>query len=151
MIDIENRNKKTRERMRRYRERQKSVTKSVTKIVQQSQKVIGKSVTKSVTVTHPIPSALNTPAFQAAWAAFIESRKQIRKPITAIAMERQFAKFIKYDVAVVVAALEKSVENGWQGVFPESIKAEPKEWDPDDAAEELYAKMCGDRDGKSEV
>jgi len=53
---------------------------------------------------------------------FILHRKQIKKPLTPITLKRLCRKLRKYDLPTCTEALSLSVENGWTGVFPESIK-----------------------------
>lgn len=59
--------------------------------------------------------------FDAAWADFKVHRQQIRKKMTPLAEERLLKKLGKYDESVAVKAIEQSIENGWQGVFPERL------------------------------
>lgn len=54
-----------------------------------------------------------------AFADFVSHRKAMKKPMTEIAIDRMIKKLSGYDNDTAIAALEKSIENGWQGVFPE--------------------------------
>lgn len=64
-----------------------------------------------------IPENLNTEFFKAAWYDFQQHRKEIKKKMTPLAGSRMLKKLAKHSVDVAVLMLEKSIENGWQGVF----------------------------------
>jgi len=68
------------------------------------------------------PSYQQHDQFMRAVHDFILHRKQIKKPLTPIALKRLGRKLRKYDLPTCTEALSLSVENGWTGVFPESIK-----------------------------
>jgi len=57
---------------------------------------------------------------------FIEHRKAMKKPMTDIAIGRMVKKLNGYSEGVAIASLEKSIENGWQGVFPEKETGAPR-------------------------
>jgi hypothetical protein len=65
--------------------------------------------------------SLNPPAYidRAAWLAFVEMRKQIRKPLTDRACELTWKKLAKMqaDGVDITAALEQSTMSCYQGVF----------------------------------
>lgn len=65
----------------------------------------------------PVPEALDTPAFRKAWEDWKKYRKQARKPLTPISMERQFSMLSRLGAAAAVASIERSIERGWQGLF----------------------------------
>ena len=52
---------------------------------------------------------------------FIAYRRAMEKPLMDTSIERLTKKLNSYSVDVVIKALEMSMENGWQGVFPEKI------------------------------
>lgn len=62
------------------------------------------------------------PQFLEAWGNFEVHRKEIRKPMTEQSAKNVVRKLSAYSVSVAIAALNKSIENGWTGVFPENIK-----------------------------
>lgn len=64
-----------------------------------------------------IPSDLDTPEFLSAWKDFQQHRKEIRKKMTPLAGKRMLKKLNKHSPGVAVLMLERSIENGWQGVF----------------------------------
>jgi hypothetical protein len=55
--------------------------------------------------------------FESSWEDFKEHRKQIKKPMTELAKNRMLKKLGKYSVSVAIEMLDRSIENGWQGVF----------------------------------
>ena len=55
--------------------------------------------------------------FECSWQDFKEHRKQIKKPMTELAENRMLKKLGKYSVSVAIEMLDRSIENGWQGVF----------------------------------
>lgn len=58
----------------------------------------------------------------AAFNEFIEYRKEIKKPVKGASLEKLQAKFARYDFATQQAAVDKSIECGWQGIFPDKIE-----------------------------
>ena len=54
-----------------------------------------------------------------AWEAFVDHRKQIKKPLTKIAAKRIINKLTEGNAETTLWA---SVENGWSGVFPDGGK-----------------------------
>jgi len=53
---------------------------------------------------------------------FILHREQLKRPLTPVAIKRLTNKLTQYSIPTVIEALKKSIESGWTGVFPESIK-----------------------------
>lgn len=69
-----------------------------------------------------IPAALDTPKFRKAWEQFCEYRRDDkRKPITQRSCTMLLNKLDRDGVEAAVEAIEQSIANGWQGVFPERI------------------------------
>ena len=64
-----------------------------------------------------IPESLATPAFLSAWDDWQRYRKERRKKLTPITIERQLAKLAKAGPDTAVAMIEQSIENGWIGLF----------------------------------
>ena len=50
------------------------------------------------------------------WVAY---RKEIKKTMKPTTIEAQIKKLIQYPKAVIISAIDKSIESGWQGLFPE--------------------------------
>lgn len=65
----------------------------------------------------PIPSELDTEAGRKALAEFREHRRQMRKPLTAMAETKLFQEWSPKGSDRFVAAVDRSIANGWQGVF----------------------------------
>ena len=71
----------------------------------------------------PLPEALDTPEFQKAWEEWIAYRKERRQPLTASTVRKQFAELAAWGPTKAVTAIERSIRNGWQGLFdPEEKK-----------------------------
>lgn len=69
-----------------------------------------------------LPLTLNTPAFQKAWADYEEYRRQRRLPkLVPMSVQRQWDRLSDYGPGVSVAAIEQTITNGWQGIFPERV------------------------------
>jgi len=67
------------------------------------------------------PEKLNTEKFILTWADWTQHRTEIRHKLTPKAVEKQLRLLEKYSVDEAVAIVEKSIQNGWQGLFPEPI------------------------------
>jgi DNA-binding MarR family transcriptional regulator len=70
----------------------------------------------------PKPNLPETPAewpepLKAAWGQFVAYRRERRQPLTPTGAGRLMAKLSAWGPNKAVAALNASVENGWQGVF----------------------------------
>lgn len=61
---------------------------------------------------------LDNQKFIDAWCEFIEHRKEIKKPMTELAIKKMLKKLAAYPSDIATAMLDQSIENGWQGVFP---------------------------------
>ena len=53
---------------------------------------------------------------------FIQHRKQLKKPMTKIAINRMISKLNKYDPRTAEQMLVQSMENGWSGIFEQKTK-----------------------------
>ncbi len=62
-------------------------------------------------------------SFRKALHQFIIHRKQMGQPPTPMSVTKFTNKLSKYDISIAIEALNKSIENSWRGVFPESIKS----------------------------
>ena len=65
-----------------------------------------------------LPEQLRTPEFQSAWCDFVKHRREIKKPLTPTQAEVAMRKLNGWGLAAAIEALENSVANGWQGIFP---------------------------------
>jgi hypothetical protein len=84
---------------------------------------------KPKTKSEPEPVLpFTSPAFREAWTAWVRHRKEIRKPLTPTASERQLKKLADMGEARAIAALDHSMANGWQGIFePYASKPTPNQ------------------------
>lgn len=84
-----------------------------------------------------IPVGLDTQNFRKVWEEFCDFRsRDKRKPITERSCKMLLKKLDEAGLELAVAALEQSIANGWQGVFPENVsqgeirgKGKPKRYD----------------------
>lgn len=80
----------------------------------------------------PVPEALDTQNFRRAWEDWKKYRRQARKPLTPISVERQFAMLSRLGADAAVASIEQSIERGWQGLFEPQNGTASKSTDPID-------------------
>lgn len=79
-----------------------------------------------------VPTAIDTDTFRAKWAEWCEYRAAKKKPVSGHAAGAMLSKLAKFGEATAIKAIEASIENDWQGVFPEKIVAAPKpKWKQD--------------------
>lgn len=65
----------------------------------------------------PIPEALDTETFRAAWDRWHKFRSEIGKSLKPSTEAAQIKKFTEWGEALAVQAIEASITNGWQGLF----------------------------------
>jgi hypothetical protein len=75
--------------------------------------------TESGSLPAPLPEVLDTPDFLSAWKVFLSQRAHRGKKVTPVAATRLLAKLAKYGPVIAVKAVDRALENDWQGVFPE--------------------------------
>jgi len=73
----------------------------------------------------PVPLAIDTERFRAKWAEWCEYRQAKKKPVSGHAAGATLSKLAKFGEATAIKAIEASIENDWQGVFPEKVQAAP--------------------------
>lgn len=74
-----------------------------------------------------IPASLDSESFRAAWEDFKKHRIEKRCKMTPTMSEKLLEKLEKHGEWVAIQAIKTSIENGWQGVFPEKvINSDPK-------------------------
>ena len=78
----------------------------------------GKAKAKSVSVE--IPENLRTEPFEKAWADFQQHRREIRAKMTEKAAEKIMEKLCELGPDRAVFELNRSMQNGWRGIFPDS-------------------------------
>lgn len=64
---------------------------------------------------------LNTDTFREKWAEWEQHRKEIRKTLKPTARSRQLKKAAQHTQAQAIWVIEKSIENGWTGLFWERL------------------------------
>lgn len=70
-----------------------------------------------------IPAPLDTPAFRKAWAEWKANRSANRvKPYKPRGEQTQLNHLATFGPSVAIAAIEQSIRQGWQGLFPERVK-----------------------------
>jgi hypothetical protein len=62
----------------------------------------------------------DNPSFQETLKEFIQHRKEKKQPITELAGKKLANKLSQYSIQQAIDALNRSIENGWTGVFPEN-------------------------------
>lgn len=70
-------------------------------------------------LTIELPEAIDTPEIRAAWADWIATRREARKPLTPTSARLAIDKLTRAGPAAALEALQASAANGWQGIFPE--------------------------------
>jgi hypothetical protein len=63
----------------------------------------------------------NTPQFLAVWQEWLKYRRELGKTMTPTGTRRVLSKLGSFSPAVATLAIQRSIENGWIGLFPESI------------------------------
>lgn len=73
--------------------------------------------------SHQMPPELDNDAFRGAWSDWIANRREKRiKPYTERGEKAQWKALAKFGSAVAIEAIENSIRNGWQGLFPEKVQ-----------------------------
>ena len=70
-----------------------------------------------IVTTHQIPPNLSTPVFMEAWEMWAQHRKEIKHPLTPMSAKMQLKKLAVWGEKRAIAAIEHSVEQGYQGLF----------------------------------
>lgn len=66
-----------------------------------------------------VPTAIDTDTFRAKWAEWCEYRAAKKKPVSGHAAGAMLSKLAKFGEATAIKAIEASIENDYQGIFPE--------------------------------
>lgn len=64
----------------------------------------------------PVPPALASPEFERAWADWQQHRREIKKPLKPTMIAAQLRAFEKMGTARAIAAIDFTIEKGWQGI-----------------------------------
>ncbi|MGE4003216.1 MAG: hypothetical protein AB7I48_23760 [Planctomycetaceae bacterium] len=71
-----------------------------------------------------IPPELDCEAFREAWSRWRDYRSRVRrKPVSSTAALEQLVKLAAAGVAAASAAIDRSIANDWQGLFPEAARS----------------------------
>jgi hypothetical protein len=85
----------------------------------------------------PIPDALAGNGFAEKWGEWLTYRSEKRKPVSEVAARKQLAQLSK-DPRTAAAAIDQSIANDWQGLFPEKVRGkkadEPVDWSKEQGA-----------------
>jgi len=72
------------------------------------------------------PGSLSSEAFRSAWSTWVKHRSEIRKPLKPTQMAAQLKKLAQMGEARAIAAIEHTVEKGWQGLREPEAGAHPR-------------------------
>jgi len=78
------------------------------------------SLKKAVSVDLTLPAVLNTEGFRKVWLDWHTFRREIKHALTPTTEARQLALLAGLGETRAIATVERSIQNGWQGLFPES-------------------------------
>lgn len=73
-----------------------------------------------------LPLTLNSPLFVKAWDDYLNYRRQsgMRKLIP-MSVQRQWDQLSDYGVEIAIKAIDQSIAQGWQGLFPDRCAIPP--------------------------
>lgn len=92
------------------------------------QKTENKQETKSAPshkVYAQIPKELSGETFVKAWKEWIEYRNQRKSKLTPLTMKKQLNKLAPLGTDKAIKTIERSIENGWLGLFTEDKSGKP--------------------------
>ena len=76
----------------------------------------------------PIPPNLQTADFVAAWETFLAYRRSMKlKPLQSASIVVQLRKLSEMGQDTAIEAINQSIANGWQGIFPPKNNSNPQE------------------------
>ena len=67
------------------------------------------------------PPELDTPEFAEAWDEWETNRREIKKPLTQMAITKQLNKLKKWGSDLAIETINQSIEAGWIGLFPPKV------------------------------
>lgn len=83
---------------------------------------LGGKASKGPFFGQSLPEHLDTPEFRELWGEWARERKAMKKPLTPGAVKRQLTALGALTPAEAKATVEKSIQNTWQGLFPDKAK-----------------------------
>lgn len=89
------------------------------------------SKNKVVPFSELISEQFSIPDFIETWHEWVDYRKEIRKTMKKTTASRQLKMLSKYDVATAIKMLDRSMTNGWTGIFEldRKVKGKPTSTD----------------------
>lgn len=76
---------------------------------------------KKETASPSFPVELNTEEFKSKWDEYVAYRRSSKfKKLQVVSIEKQFAKFVKWGHDAAITAIDKTIEQGYQGIFEPS-------------------------------
>lgn len=73
-----------------------------------------------------LPPNLNDDTFRQTWADWCDYRRKAKKAISEPAAKRQLASLAKAGRDRAIQAIDESIQNDWQGLFPENVNGSHK-------------------------
>ena len=73
----------------------------------------------------PIPAALDTPDFRAAWSSWLDDRHARKKTVTERGAQLQLRKLTSLGPAVAIECIEEAVTKGWTGLVTDRVAGRP--------------------------
>jgi hypothetical protein len=64
------------------------------------------------------PIALDNPTFLAVWKEWVQFRAEIKKKLTPTTISKQLRMLENHGSPVAIGIINRSIQNGWQGLFP---------------------------------
>jgi len=76
---------------------------------------------------------LDTPEFAEAWTAWEAHRREIKYPLTSVAVSRQLKALVGHGLELAIRGLDVAMKRGWRWFEPEwlpssSSQADDKDW-----------------------
>lgn len=68
-----------------------------------------------------LPEQLDNDKFKLSWIDWLAYRKQIKKALSASTQVRQLAHLASFGTEAATWAIDQSIRNGWQGLFPDKF------------------------------
>ena len=99
----------------------------------------------------PFPSLLDTENFRKTWGDWISHRKEIKKKVTATMVKKQLKRLEKLGHDSAIAAIDRSIANGWTGIFPDekAKSTKPRTIDNGQATKAFAGERAGTERGNA--
>ncbi len=73
-----------------------------------------------------IPGAIDTPEFRKAWEAWLDYKRERKDKFVPASQEKSLAQLAKVGTAKAIETIDRSIEKGWMGLFPEDENGKGK-------------------------